>query len=992
MFCMYCGQKLTDSSRPSSETYTQTFTPNADQGYSGIDDDVPPAQESAPEEVGGYKLVKMLGAGGMGTVYEAEAPGSGHRVAVKLLSSRLASNPSSVERFRQEGRLASQLAHPRCVFVLSADTENGRPYIVMELMPGRTLKDLVDERGPLTQHEAIARTLDIIDGLSEAHRVGMIHRDVKPSNCFLTADDRVKVGDFGLSKSLAGTGRNHLTQTGAFLGTVLFASPEQIRGEPLDYGSDVYSVAATLYFLLTGQAPFHHESAATALAKAISDPPPRVRVKRPDVSAQLETVILRGLERDRSRRWQTLDDLREALVDLLPERQRPARPRVLVAAYILDRILLTFLIFPAEVVRIWLEGSRSGKIDVFELRWLAVGLLFAYFGLTEGLLGATPGKWLLGLRVSRVGQTGPPGIGRALVRVFAFHALFVGMFFVPEELVRWFGPGIGGVLGGGSALACVAAMLLQVRKKWSFRGVHDFVSGCRVTQKPLGARKLRLGVRQPTPLQTLLPPPSDALPEVVGGYIVRGRLSVEPTGEQVWLAEDRSLGRSVLLWLRPWGTLTLSADPARPTRLRRVGSGVLGWGGTAFDWTAFAAPLGGPLVEAVRPGYPLPWADARYVLEQLVEEFRAAEVEESVPPRLALDHIWVEPNGRVQVLDFPLCATHYGPKEPLAVLREAASFVLEGQPRSRSGPVRAPLPAHAGRVLNQLFETEPPLAEFQKELAETHAQQPEVTAQVRAAHLGIQAALLALPVATMFAISFMLSLFMAFESTLQAQRAKQAAEVLAQPDALAKLPDAVTPELAAALSNPRAKSRVNDLVERTRAEAEIRRAQLFRPQRLILEQTGADRAVFSPGAVEPVLLWAGAPNDSPRSRTRAPWVSVVPIVSIVFALVPVGLVFFAGATRRGPSMVLAGIAIVRADGRPAYRRQCSFRAGLVWFPITALLLGAILLQVYAPDAMYLAAVLWLLAAALLPVYAVIALRFPARPPQDRLAGTYLVPV
>ena len=174
-FCMYCGQKLTDSAP--AETRTGTFTPQPSDGLSGVSDgrphgatpepdggafrfgsgDVPPAPEPAPREIGGYRLLKLLGAGGMGTVYEAEAPHTGTRVAVKLLSSRLASNPSSVERFRQEGRLASQLAHPRCVFVLSADTENGRPYIVMELMPGSTLKDLVDEKGPMSPAEAVAR-------------------------------------------------------------------------------------------------------------------------------------------------------------------------------------------------------------------------------------------------------------------------------------------------------------------------------------------------------------------------------------------------------------------------------------------------------------------------------------------------------------------------------------------------------------------------------------------------------------------------------------------------------------------------------------------------------------------------------------------------------------------------------------------------------------------------------------------------------------------
>src|SRR5207253_9096233 len=134
--------------------------------------------------------------------------------------------------------------------------------------------------------------------------------DVTPSNCFLTADDRVKVGDFGLSKSLTSSQDRHLTHSGAFLGTVLFASPEQLRSEPLDYGSDVYSVCATLYYLLCGEAPHQHESVTAALAKVISEPPPSIRAKRPEVSRALERVVMKGLERDRDRRWQSLDDLR----------------------------------------------------------------------------------------------------------------------------------------------------------------------------------------------------------------------------------------------------------------------------------------------------------------------------------------------------------------------------------------------------------------------------------------------------------------------------------------------------------------------------------------------------------------------------------------------------------------------------------------------------------------------------------------------------------
>ncbi|HEY2909087.1 MAG TPA: serine/threonine-protein kinase, partial [Gemmataceae bacterium] len=268
-FCMYCGQKIRESTDPvPGGMLTASHVPFTDNPEED-------AAEPPPSEVGGYRLLRFLGSGGMGAVYEAESAGGQH-VAVKLLSSRLAASPASVERFRQEGRLASQLSHPRCVFVLAADTEAGRPYIVMELMPGRTLKDLVDKTGPLPPHDAIAHILDAIDGLAEAHRLGVLHRDIKPSNCFLTADDRVKVGDFGLAKSLAAEDDRHITHTGAFLGTVLFASPEQIRGEPLDYGSDVYAICATLYYLLQGEAPYQHESVTAALAKAISEPPPSI--------------------------------------------------------------------------------------------------------------------------------------------------------------------------------------------------------------------------------------------------------------------------------------------------------------------------------------------------------------------------------------------------------------------------------------------------------------------------------------------------------------------------------------------------------------------------------------------------------------------------------------------------------------------------------------------------------------------------------------------
>ena len=419
-FCMYCGSSLPDGG-PARHGETQFYVPDPEGSAE-------PAATPAVRlpfgavTIAGYRLIRLLGSGGMGTVYEAEASDSGRRVAVKILSGRLAANPSSVERFRQEGRVASQISHPRCVFVLGADADAGRPFIVMELMPGHTLKDRVDDVGPLAVAEALGRILDVIDGLAEAHRLGVIHRDVKPSNCFLTSDDRVKVGDFGLSKSLislpdsdpsgsADSTRDspaNLTTSGAFLGTVMYASPEQIRGEPVSYDSDVYAVSATLYYLLAGRAPFQHESLTASLARAVSEAAPPIRPRRPDVPRELDRLIRRGLDRDRARRFATLEALRDALSELRPESQKPARLSAILLAYVCDAAIVQMITLPVDIVRqvFFTPGSGASILE----QWLP-GLIvsFCYFALFEGLTGATPGKRLLRLRVVELGEVGPPG-------------------------------------------------------------------------------------------------------------------------------------------------------------------------------------------------------------------------------------------------------------------------------------------------------------------------------------------------------------------------------------------------------------------------------------------------------------------------------------------------------------------------------------------------------------------------------------------------------
>ncbi|HZT82986.1 MAG TPA: protein kinase, partial [Gemmataceae bacterium] len=434
--------------------------------------------DDAPAAVGGYRLLRLLGAGGMGRVYEAEGPG-GQRVAVKLLAPGLADSPTTLERFRQEGRLASRLTHPRCVFIHTADQDAGRPYIVMELMSGATLKDLVERGGPLEPGDAVARILDVIEGLEEAHQAGVLHRDVKPANCYLGADGRVKVGDFGLSRSLAAA--SHLTRTGGFVGTPLFASPEQLKGEPLDARTDVYSVAATLYYLLTGRAPFQHAEGATVIARAVSEPAPPPRRLRPDIPPALEEAVLRGLERARERRFPDLPAFREALRPLMPGQMTIAGLGLRVGAILLDTLPLTVCGQAAGMVLV----SRGQPSGIPFLLAVAVPTFF-YFWLSDGLWGCSVAKWLLRLRVTRAGGWERPGLGRALLRTLVLIAtggllaemvadLFVDQRTQPITWSAW--------MALGSALS-LAARFSTMRRRNGYRGLHEVLSDTRVVQLP----------------------------------------------------------------------------------------------------------------------------------------------------------------------------------------------------------------------------------------------------------------------------------------------------------------------------------------------------------------------------------------------------------------------------------------------------------------------------------------------------------------------------
>ena len=315
----------------------------------------PAAEDLLGKKVSHYRVLQILGGGGMGVVYKAEDLKLGRPVALKFLPSELASDPIAFERLQREARAASSLDHPNICSIHQLDDYEGQPFIVMQFLEGQTLREWIESASSKTVVERVEGLTDlalqIADGLEAAHQKGIIHRDIKPTNIFITRRGQAKILDFGVAKFVdavepadakggvilqpaEGTDvpaiNPHLTRTGASIGTPSYLSPEQIRREKLDARTDLFSFGLVLYEMVTGQRAFSGATVTVIQEAVLHQPVPAPRQLDPRIPPELEAIIYKAVEKDRDVRYQSAADIRTDLLQLKRDvtLQQPVSPGI----------------------------------------------------------------------------------------------------------------------------------------------------------------------------------------------------------------------------------------------------------------------------------------------------------------------------------------------------------------------------------------------------------------------------------------------------------------------------------------------------------------------------------------------------------------------------------------------------------------------------------------------------------------------------------------
>ncbi len=950
----------------------------------------PPQELLGPgQEFGHYRIARTLGGGGMGTAFEAEDLESGRRVALKVLSHALDS-PEARERFFREGRLAASINHPNSVYVFGTEEIAGTPVISMELVPGGTLQDRVETQGPMPAAEAVDAVLQIIAGLEAAQRVGILHRDVKPSNCFIDPDGTVKVGDFGLSISTAIRTEPSLTATGMFLGTPAFCAPEQLRGDELNARADMYSVGATLFYLLTGRTPFEAKNVVALISTVMEQPAPSPRKWVPHLPQGLAKVVRRCLEKAPSERFRNYAELRQALEPYGTAAPVPATLGLRFVAGVVDLLVLNVFILGLMMLMLGdpmqfldLSASRSPLAMGFVLGAFIASML--YYGLMEGLRGATIGKALCRLRV--VGPTpGAPGVPRALLRAVLYVVLPVAPFWLVFGMdTRAFLDAPGVVQQGMSfSFYIILALLFStVRRRNGMAAVQDLVTRTRVITRATAASRPAVQVL-------------DSAPASLEGTRQIGPYHVLETLEAGhWL-----LGYDLRLLRKVWIRLLTAGTPPVPVHLRNLARvtrlrWLTGKRSAEENWDAYEAPSGRALPALATE--PQRWSQVRFWIYDLATEIQHAEAEQSLP-ELDLDRVWITGDGRAKLLDFaaPGCvenaggaraqAEGAGSRQPAGCgagvfLSHVATAALGGKRTNERGVAGSFLPLHAQEFLKNLasFVNAEAIVPVLKPLLRRVT---EVTRLRRAAVVGgcvvfPLIAGLATVAGTRMLVQFaenhpgVLELNTLLEGrwamkTFSKQPVptdeQYGVYIASHFGSLITNQAKWTSPLALAL----VKGDARRFAERSVAEHPAPRAE---------EIADAEAALKPFVPPQDLLTFQQMPPHMPFIVAHSTLIFYVGFPALIAAL------FFRG----GLVLRLAGVALVGRDGTRAARWRVFWRALVAWVPVVASI-GLYL----SPKPSPLSALQWAGLAGL-GVLVVISLALPRRSLPDRLAGTWMVP-
>jgi eukaryotic-like serine/threonine-protein kinase len=988
----------------SSDGATRSLSPTA--SATGLPTDLPflfsPGQRFGP-----YLIVRPLGKGGMGQVYEAEETESGRRIAMKILSRGLGDDEER-QRFLNEGQLAASLSHPNCVYVFGTTEVQGFPVIAMELAPGGTLKEQVVDGKPLAPAAAVDAILQVVAGLDAAAALGILHRDIKPSNCFVDRDGRVLVGDFGLSMTTLARDEQTLAVAGTIMGTPGFASPEQLRGAPLDVRSDIYSVGATLYYLLTGRAPFDDENIATLITRVATETPPLLTGYRKDVPPRLASIVAKCLARTPGERPATYPALSAAL--------EPFRSASLTPVSLGRRFLAGFVdnyvaSMPSIPVNLYLgqgilDPAHRMQAALLALPGLAISI--AYYGLLEGRFGCAAGKALLNLRVINEAQTAP-GLRPALKRAAIFIVPTWAITFVVGAGLLW-AAGPSAVVPGNVAtafvglgsvateLVCLGILFSTARRANGFAALHDLVTGTRVVVRPQ-AVEARQAAARPAVAARLSAGDARIGPYVVAP-VLKAQLPHVATAVAVDAYDDR-LRRRVWLELLPIGTPAVPAhrrDLGRPARARWLSGRRSG----VECWDAYEAVEGQGFLEVI--ARPQPWSRVRHWLADLANEMAAAAKDDSMPV-LQPDRVWIGSDDRARLLDWPPPGARREERAPGGQSPEAQHFLygiaagaLRGVDPGTAGeqPLSLPLPAPARALLLALRGGSFGSADAAAASASAVLRDPAAFPRRRRA--------LQLAVCSMVPLVMVVSVFSALKWQIRSRTANPAAFAL---DACLKQLVALDKKDPSTLTAEQRQLRedveiyVAEHLREGAADsagyaaafpgvASVQRQYVMAARALESHPVRTPEQVKKADEAVARLLQHTTASLEQLNRPVALWGVMALIAGGSAAAVALLGLIGALAARGGFTLRAFGASLVTANGSDASRLRALVRALIAWSPV--LLFFVMVKVVASPQKMTAGAALLLtLVPAALLAGAVWAWRHPSRGIQDRIAGTWIVP-